>query len=167
MTHMIHIAATSQLRHDTEGRAYHRRKLAAGKTKAEAMRCLRRRISDTLYRRLRADAERALPDNVETGPGGHHGAALHSSAAGSHAHRHFGPATTRTRERDATPAHPDTEDHQVKNAPTRPLTTEGCRKVAVGRSVPCLVVRASGNEAGAGRALAQVGGAIAAQHLRD
>ena len=56
MNHMIHIAATSQLRHDTEGRAYYRRKLAAGKTKAEAMRCLKRRIADALYRRLRADA---------------------------------------------------------------------------------------------------------------
>ena len=38
------------------GRAYYRRKLAAGKTKAEAMRCLKRRISDALYRQLLADA---------------------------------------------------------------------------------------------------------------
>ena len=53
MNHMIHIAATTQLRHDTDGRAYYRRKIAAGKTKAEAMRCLKRRISDALYRRLR------------------------------------------------------------------------------------------------------------------
>ena len=37
---MIHMVATSQLRHDTPGRGYYRRKLAAGKTKAEAMRCL-------------------------------------------------------------------------------------------------------------------------------
>jgi hypothetical protein len=80
MNHMIHIAATTQLRHDTEGRAYYRRKLAAGKTKAEAMRCLKRRISDALYRRLRADAAASL----NAGPGGHSGAALHSSAAGSH-----------------------------------------------------------------------------------
>ena len=39
------------------GRAYYRRKLAAGKTRAEAMRCLKRRISDALYRQLLADAE--------------------------------------------------------------------------------------------------------------
>jgi hypothetical protein len=32
MNHVIHIAAIVQLRHDTEGRAYYRRKLAAGKT---------------------------------------------------------------------------------------------------------------------------------------
>ena len=82
MNHMIHIAATTQLRHDTEGRAYYRRKLAAGKTKAEAMRCLKRRISDALYRRLRADAAARL----NAGPGGHSGATLQSSAAGSHPH---------------------------------------------------------------------------------
>jgi transposase len=80
MNHMIHIAATSQLRHDTGGRAYYRRKLAAGKTKAEAMRCPKRRISDALYRRLRADAAARL----NAGPGGHSGATVHSSAAGSH-----------------------------------------------------------------------------------
>ena len=59
MNHMIHIAAISQIRLDTEGRAYYRRKLAAGKTKLEALRCLKRRISDALYRQLLADAERA------------------------------------------------------------------------------------------------------------
>ena len=59
MNHMIHIAATTQIRLDTPGRAYYRRKLAAGKTRAEAMRCLKRRISDALYRQLRADANDA------------------------------------------------------------------------------------------------------------
>ena len=44
MNHMIHIAAISQIRLDTEGRAYYRRKQAAGKTKLEALRCLKRRI---------------------------------------------------------------------------------------------------------------------------
>jgi transposase len=37
---VLHIMAVVQLRHDTEGRAYYRRKLAAGKTSMEAMRCL-------------------------------------------------------------------------------------------------------------------------------
>jgi transposase len=32
MNHVVHIAAIVQIRHDTEGRAYYRRKLAAGKT---------------------------------------------------------------------------------------------------------------------------------------
>jgi hypothetical protein len=44
----------------------------------EAMRCLRRRLSDVVYRQLTADA-RAL---WQTGPGGHSGATLLSSAAG-------------------------------------------------------------------------------------
>ena len=57
MNHMLHIAATTQIRLDTEGRAYYRRKLAAGKTRMEAMRCLKRRISDAVYRRLLADAQ--------------------------------------------------------------------------------------------------------------
>jgi transposase len=75
MNHMIHIAATTQIRLDTEGRAYYRRKLAAGKTRMEAMRCLKRRISDALFRQLVADARA-----TGTGPGGHCGATLTSSA---------------------------------------------------------------------------------------
>jgi transposase len=90
MNHMIHIAAATQIRLDTEGRAYYRRKLAAGKTRAEAMRCLKRRISDAIYRQLLADAkalsEAGLQTGVEAGPGGHRGASLKSSAAGSHPH---------------------------------------------------------------------------------
>jgi transposase len=82
MNHMIHIAATTQIRLDTPGRAYHLRKIAAGKSRREAMRCLKRRISDALYRRLRADA--AI--GVDAGPGGHRGASHKSSAAGFHPH---------------------------------------------------------------------------------
>src|SRR5690606_18474361 len=66
MNHVIHVAAIVQLRHDTEGRAYYRRKLAAGKTPLEALRCLKRRLSDVIYRRLVADA-----NDAQAGPGGH------------------------------------------------------------------------------------------------
>ena len=59
MNHMIHIAAITQLRLDTEGRAYYRRKRAEGKKPLEAIRCLKRRISDAIYRQLLADARRA------------------------------------------------------------------------------------------------------------
>ena len=72
----LHIMAVAQLRHDTEGRAYYRRKLAAGKTSMEAMRCLKRRLSDIVYKHMVKDAAA-----VRTGPGGHLGAALQSSAA--------------------------------------------------------------------------------------
>ena len=57
MNHMLHIAAATQARLDTEGRVYYRRKLAEGKTRMEAMRCLKRRISDAVYRQLVADAQ--------------------------------------------------------------------------------------------------------------
>ena len=55
MNHVIHIAAIVQIRHDAEGRAYYRRKLAESKTPMEALRCLERRISDAIYRQLVAD----------------------------------------------------------------------------------------------------------------
>ncbi|GAA2165514.1 hypothetical protein GCM10009826_40520 [Humibacillus xanthopallidus] len=86
MNHMIHIAAATQIRLNTPGRAYYLRKLAAGKTKAEAMRCLKRRISDALYRQLIADARAAAQATAEAGPGGHRGTSHESSAAGSHPH---------------------------------------------------------------------------------
>jgi transposase len=77
LNRVLHIMAIVQIRHDTEGRAYYRRKLAAGKTPMEALRCLKRRLSDVVYRQLTADADR----NREAGPGGHSGATLKSSAA--------------------------------------------------------------------------------------
>ena len=52
---VLHIMAIVQLRHDTEGRAYYRRKLAAGKTPMEAMRCLKRRLSDVVYKQMIKD----------------------------------------------------------------------------------------------------------------
>ena len=85
---MIHIAAACQIRLDTR-RAYYRRKLSAGKRPLEAMRCLKRRISDAIYRQLIADATTAVAEATtarKAGPGGHRGASQESSAAGSHPH---------------------------------------------------------------------------------
>ncbi|RPF28551.1 transposase [Georgenia muralis] len=80
MNHVLHVAAIVQIRHDTEGRAYYRRKLDAGKTPMEALRCLKRRLSDVVYRQLVADAQQ----QGGAGPGGHCGATRQSSAADSH-----------------------------------------------------------------------------------
>ena len=80
VNHMIHIAAVTQIRLDTEGRAYYRRKRAEGKKPLEAMRCLKRRISDALYRQLLADHQRVVGQGSDTGPGGHCGATQESSA---------------------------------------------------------------------------------------
>jgi transposase len=76
---VLHIMAVVQLRHRTKGRAYYDRKVAAGKTPMEAMRALKRRLSDVVFRQIMADARAA-----QTGPGGHAGAATVSSAVGSH-----------------------------------------------------------------------------------
>jgi len=77
---MIHIAAVAQLRLDTEGRAYYRRKRAEGKKPLEAIRCLKRRISDAVYRQLLADQQCAAGAQPGAGPGGHCGASQESSA---------------------------------------------------------------------------------------
>lgn len=58
LNHAIHIAALGQISHATPGRAYYLRKQAEGKTRKEAMRCLKRQISDAVYQRLRADSSR-------------------------------------------------------------------------------------------------------------
>jgi transposase len=76
---VLHIMAIVALRSDAEGRAYYRRKLAAGKTTMEALRCLKRRLSDIAYQQMRADAKR-----LAAGPGGQPGASLQSSAADLH-----------------------------------------------------------------------------------
>ncbi|MFC7497001.1 MULTISPECIES: transposase [unclassified Nocardioides] len=103
MNHMIHIAAVTQLRLDTEGRAYYRRKRAEGKKPLEAVRCLKRRISDAIYRQLLADAQLAADHQPGASPGGHCGASQESSAVDLPPHIDTsdqplpGPATTTLR----------------------------------------------------------------------
>jgi transposase len=54
----LHVAAVTQIAHDTDGRAYFERKLAEGKTRKEALRALKRQISNAVYRQLVLDARR-------------------------------------------------------------------------------------------------------------
>ena len=91
VNHAIHMAAITQIRHShSQGRAYYDKKLAEGNTHKEALRSLKRRISDAIYARLRADARHAANE----GPGGQPGNDSDSSAAGSHPERQlFGQAT--------------------------------------------------------------------------
>jgi transposase len=71
----LHIMAIVQLRNPTEGRAYYDTRKAAGKTSMEAMRCLKRRLSNVVCRQMLHDQ-----DNKQmTGPGGHSGTTLKSS----------------------------------------------------------------------------------------
>ena len=58
LNNAIHIAAIAQLRHNSEGRVYYDRKRAEGKTGKEAIRALKRQLSDVIWRHLVADAQR-------------------------------------------------------------------------------------------------------------
>ena len=55
LNHAIHMAAVTQVRNATAGRAFYLRKQAEGKTRKEAMRALKRHISDAVYQRLLED----------------------------------------------------------------------------------------------------------------
>jgi transposase len=58
LNHALHMAAVTQVRNDTPGRVYYLRKQAEGKSRKEAMRALKRRVSDAVYQRLLADTGR-------------------------------------------------------------------------------------------------------------
>jgi transposase len=94
LNHAVHMAAVTQIRHHhSPGRAYYDRKIAEGHSGKEAIRALKRRISDAIYTRLRDDAARARRPNSK-GPGGQPGNDSETCATGSHPeHRHFGQAT--------------------------------------------------------------------------
>jgi len=54
------MAAITQVRQPhSQGRAYYDKKLAEGKTHKEALRSLKRQVSDAVFTRLQADAQRA------------------------------------------------------------------------------------------------------------
>ncbi|MFF0372156.1 transposase, partial [Micromonospora sp. NPDC005087] len=72
----LHIMAVVQLRNRTEGRAYFDTKKAAGKTSMEAMRALKRRLSNVVYTRMLADQQQR---RQAADPGGHSGTTLQPS----------------------------------------------------------------------------------------
>jgi transposase len=76
---VLHTMAVVQLRNPTEGRVYFDRKKAGGKSSNEAMRCLKRRLSDAVYRVMIDD----LATTMRTDPGGQPGNDSVSSATGS------------------------------------------------------------------------------------
>jgi transposase len=55
LNYALHMVAICQIAHDTRGRAYYRRKVAEGKSGKEALRYLKRRISDAVFQKLRSD----------------------------------------------------------------------------------------------------------------
>ncbi len=70
----LHVAALANKRHDSRGKAYYEKKRAADKGKKGALRCLKRRLADVVFRTM-------LTDQALRNPGGQLGATLTSSAA--------------------------------------------------------------------------------------
>lgn len=85
LNHALHIVALAHKRHDAAGAAYFAKKLAAGKGSKGALRCLKRRLADRVFRTLVDDLQATLREHEDqtlvTGPGGHPGATTKSSAA--------------------------------------------------------------------------------------
>jgi transposase len=75
----LHTVAITQIRTPgSRGHTYYKAKLAEGKTPREARRCLKRRLANHIWRTMITDEQRQAAS-----PGGHLGATLTSSAAGS------------------------------------------------------------------------------------
>jgi transposase len=99
LNHAIHMAAVSQIsHHGTAGRDYYLRKIDEGMAPKSALRALKRKVSDALYARMIADAQRAARRRNEGGPGGQTGNDSASSATGSHPE----PALRKSHSRTAT-----------------------------------------------------------------
>ena len=56
LNNALHMVAICQARSDARGGAYYRKKIAEGKSRKEALRCLKRRISDAVFKSLMADS---------------------------------------------------------------------------------------------------------------
>ncbi len=55
LNNALHMVAICQARSDARGGAYYRKKISEGKSRKEALRCLKRRISDAVFKSLLAD----------------------------------------------------------------------------------------------------------------
>jgi transposase len=60
LNYALHVMAMAQIKRTTPGRDYYQRKRAAGKTHKEAMRCLKRRLADVVYRTMIHDTDTSL-----------------------------------------------------------------------------------------------------------
>src|SRR3954449_5155535 len=126
---VLHIMARVQIRNPSEGRDYYERKKADGKTPMEAMRCVKRRLSDIVFQAMLNDAVRGTEGKSGAGPGGQRGHDSDSSATGSHPHTGSsdkslpGPATP-TLPGNATRANP-----HPGSAPRHPRRRAGAVKV--------------------------------------
>jgi transposase len=59
LNYALHMVALCQARSDARGGAYYRKKIDEGKSRKEALRCLKRRVSDAVFRSLLEDSQAA------------------------------------------------------------------------------------------------------------
>jgi transposase len=57
LNYALHMVAVCQARSEVRGGAYYRKKIDEGKSRKEALRCFKRRISDAVFRSLVADSQ--------------------------------------------------------------------------------------------------------------
>jgi transposase len=57
LNYALHMVALCQVRSDDRGGRYYRKKMDEGRSRKEALRCLKRRIFDAVYRSLVADSQ--------------------------------------------------------------------------------------------------------------
>ena len=57
LNYALHMVAVCQARSDARGGAYYRKKIGEGKSRKEALRCLKRRVSDAVFKSLLADSK--------------------------------------------------------------------------------------------------------------
>jgi transposase len=57
LNYALHMVATCQARSDARGGVYYRKKIGEGKSRKEALRCLKRRVCDAVFRSLMADSQ--------------------------------------------------------------------------------------------------------------
>ena len=60
LNYALHVIAITQIRRDTAGKTNYQAKRAAGKRHKEAMRCLKSRPADVVYRVMLRDTETSL-----------------------------------------------------------------------------------------------------------
>jgi len=60
LNNALHMVAVCQARSDARGGAYYRKKIAEGKSRKEALRCLKRRVSDAIFKSLMEDLQQSL-----------------------------------------------------------------------------------------------------------
>ena len=56
LNYALHMVALCQARSDDQGGAYYRKKIDESKSRKEALRCLKRRVCDAVFRSLLADS---------------------------------------------------------------------------------------------------------------